>query len=43
VALALGSGGAPGYAHIGVIEALRERCYDIVGIAGSSNFTARWR
>jgi NTE family protein len=36
VALALGSGGARGYAHIGVIEALRERGYDIVGIAGSS-------
>jgi len=36
VALALGSGGARGYAHIGVIEALRERGYDIVGISGSS-------
>lgn len=36
VALALGSGGARGYAHIGVIEELRERGYDIVGIAGSS-------
>jgi NTE family protein len=36
VALALGSGGARGYAHIGVIEVLRERGYDIVGIAGSS-------
>jgi NTE family protein len=36
VALALGSGGARGYAHIGVIEALRERGYEIVGIAGSS-------
>lgn len=36
VALALGSGGARGYAHIGVIQALRERGYDIVGIAGSS-------
>jgi NTE family protein len=36
VALALGSGGARGYAHIGVIEALRARGYDIVGIAGSS-------
>jgi len=34
--LALGSGGARGYAHIGVIEALRERGYDIVGISGSS-------
>ncbi len=36
VALALGSGGARGYAHIGVIDALRERGYEIVGIAGSS-------
>lgn len=36
VALALGSGGARGYAHIGVIEALRERGYEIVGISGSS-------
>jgi NTE family protein len=35
-ALALGSGGARGYAHIGVIEALRARGYDIVGITGSS-------
>jgi NTE family protein len=36
VALALGSGGDRGYAHIGVIEVLRERGYDIVGISGSS-------
>jgi NTE family protein len=36
VALALGSGGARGYAHIGVIEALRARGYEIAGIAGSS-------
>lgn len=36
MALALGSGGARGYAHIGVIEALRERGYDIVGVSGSS-------
>ncbi|ORB83747.1 esterase [Mycobacterium kansasii] len=36
VALALGSGGARGYAHIGVIQTLRERGYDIVGVAGSS-------
>ncbi|AYE97430.1 esterase [Mycobacterium paragordonae] len=36
VALALGSGGARGYAHIGVIQVLQERGYDIVGIAGSS-------
>lgn len=36
VALALGSGGARGYAHIGVIEVLEERGYEIVSIAGSS-------
>ena len=29
-------GGARGYAHIGVIDALRARDYEIVGIAGSS-------
>jgi NTE family protein len=36
VALALGSGGARGYAHIGAIEVLEERGLEIVGIAGSS-------
>jgi NTE family protein len=36
VALALGSGGARGYAHIGVITELHARGYEIVGIAGSS-------
>ena len=36
VALALGSGGARGYAHIGVIDELHARGYQIVGIAGSS-------
>ncbi|OBI76253.1 esterase [Mycobacterium sp. E740] len=36
MALALGSGGARGYAHIGVIEELQDRGYEIVGIAGSS-------
>ena len=36
VALALGSGGARGYAHIGVIAELLDREYEIVGIAGSS-------
>ncbi|MGZ4513949.1 MAG: patatin-like phospholipase family protein [Mycobacterium sp.] len=36
VAVALGSGGARGYAHIGVIDALRAREYQIVGISGSS-------
>lgn len=36
VALVLGSGGARGYAHIGAIQVLRERGYQIVGIAGTS-------
>ncbi len=36
VALALGSGGARGYAHIGIIEAIRERGWEVVGIAGTS-------
>ncbi|WP_158017972.1 patatin-like phospholipase family protein [Mycobacterium basiliense] len=36
VALVLGSGGARGYAHIGVIQTLRERGYEVVGISGSS-------
>ena len=36
MALALGSGGARGYAHIGVIEVLEERGFEIVSIAGSS-------
>jgi len=36
VALALGSGGARGYAHIGVINELRDRGYEVVGVAGSS-------
>lgn len=36
VALALGSGGARGYAHIGVVNELRDRGHEIVGIAGSS-------
>jgi len=36
VALALGGGGARGYAHIGVIEAIEERGYEVVGTAGSS-------
>ena len=35
-ALALGAGGARGYAHIGVIQALEERDFEIVNIAGSS-------
>jgi NTE family protein len=36
VALCLGSGGARGYAHIGVINELRDRGHQIVGISGSS-------
>ncbi|WP_342668349.1 patatin-like phospholipase family protein [Actinoplanes subtropicus] len=36
VALALGSGGARGFAHIGVIEVLGERGLEIVAVAGSS-------
>jgi NTE family protein len=36
VALCLGSGGARGYAHIGVINELRDRGHEIVGISGSS-------
>ncbi|UTW13285.1 patatin-like phospholipase family protein [Marinobacterium rhizophilum] len=36
VSLALGSGGARGYAHIGVIEELLRRGYHIKAIAGSS-------
>ena len=36
VALVLGSGGARGYAHIGVIEELTERGYEIACIAGCS-------
>lgn len=36
VSLVLGSGGARGYAHIGVIEELERRGYEVVCIAGSS-------
>lgn len=36
VAVALGSGGARGYAHIGVLEVLVERGYEVVSIAGTS-------
>lgn len=36
VALALGSGGARGYAHIGVIRALQERGFEVAGVAGTS-------
>jgi NTE family protein len=36
IALALGSGGARGYAHIGVINELESRGHQIVSVAGSS-------
>lgn len=36
VALALGSGGARGYAHIGAIEEIRARGHEVVAVAGSS-------
>ncbi len=36
IALSLGGGGARGYAHIGVIEVLEERGYDVVAVAGTS-------
>ena len=36
VSLVLGSGGARGYAHIGVIEILQEKGYEINAISGSS-------
>ncbi|MGU3291972.1 patatin-like phospholipase family protein [Williamsia sp. M5A3_1d] len=36
VAVALGSGGARGYAHIGVLQVLAEHDYEVIAIAGSS-------
>jgi NTE family protein len=36
VALALGGGGARGYAHIGVIQVLEERGFDVIGVSGTS-------
>ncbi len=36
VALSLGSGGARGYAHIGVLQVLEERGFEVVTIAGTS-------
>ncbi len=36
IALALGSGGARGYAHIGVIEEIEARGWEVVGVAGTS-------
>ena len=36
ISLVLGSGGARGYAHIGVIQELKERGHAVSGIAGTS-------
>lgn len=36
VALALGSGGARGYTHIGVIRELESRGHEVVGVSGAS-------
>lgn len=36
IALALGSGGARGYAHIGIIEEVQARGWEIVGVSGTS-------
>ncbi|MGY1633923.1 patatin-like phospholipase family protein [Geodermatophilus sp. SYSU D01186] len=36
VAVALGGGGARGYAHIGVLQVLEERGYEVVSVAGCS-------
>ena len=36
VALALGSGGARGYAHIGIIQAIEARGYEIINVSGCS-------
>ena len=36
VGLALGAGGARGYAHIGVLGALEERGFEVVALAGTS-------
>ena len=36
IALALGSGGARGYTHIGVLQELRERGHQVVAISGTS-------
>jgi len=36
VALVLGSGGARGYAHIGALQVLEERGYEVVALSGTS-------
>ncbi|MEO6999102.1 MAG: patatin-like phospholipase family protein, partial [Terracoccus sp.] len=35
-AVVLGSGGARGYAHVGALEVIRERGFEVVAIAGTS-------
>lgn len=35
IALSLGSGGARGFAHLGVIEELEKRGHEIVGVSGA--------
>ena len=34
--MALGAGGARGYAHIGALEVLQERGYEVVALSGTS-------
>ena len=36
VAVALGAGGARGYAHIGALEVLQERGYEVVALSGAA-------
>ncbi|MGI5952300.1 MAG: patatin-like phospholipase family protein, partial [Brooklawnia sp.] len=36
ISLVLGSGGARGYAHIGVLQELEERGHEVVAVAGAS-------
>ncbi|WP_228373160.1 patatin-like phospholipase family protein [Demequina silvatica] len=36
IALSLGSGGARGYAHIGVLDEIEARGWDVVGVSGTS-------
>lgn len=36
IALALGSGGARGYAHIGVLDEIEARGWDVIAVAGTS-------
>lgn len=36
IALCLGSGGARGYAHIGVLDEIEARGWDVVGVSGAS-------